>query len=234
MSSRETDRRARKWRFASATAGLVVLLSAASAIAGEICVSCEEPPALYACAIAGIEGSAASTPGAHLHCIRELAKSGGHARCAVDARSVAACPGTVARLDPPPPQPIVTLPPRAIAPDAAVAAPAGSVPAPAPTTDGEPPAVPPAAAPPGEPRTVEELAKRTAQSSKESLDKAQEAVVGAAKSTGQSLEKAGDAVGSVAKEAGEAVGSAAQKTGDAVGSAAVKTWRCLTSLFGDC
>lgn len=62
------------------------------------------------------------------------------------------------------------------------------------------------------PRTVEELAK------------------GTAKSTGDGIGKAGDAVKDTAQNAGKAMG----KAGDAVGSAAKKSWHCLTSFFTDC
>lgn len=44
------------------------------------------------------------------------------------------------------------------------------------------------------------------------------------------LDSAGKAVTNAAKTTGEALG----KAGDAVGSAAKKSWKCLTSLFGDC
>jgi hypothetical protein len=37
-------------------------------------------------------------------------------------------------------------------------------------------------------------------------------------------------VSDAAKTTGDALG----KAGDAVGSAAKKSWKCLTSLFGDC
>lgn len=68
------------------------------------------------------------------------------------------------------------------------------------------------AEPKGPPKTVEELAKRTAKSSKKGLEDAGDAVVGVAKKTGEKLGEAGDAIGGAAKS----------------------TWRCLTSLFSDC
>lgn len=66
--------------------------------------------------------------------------------------------------------------------------------------------------PVGPPKTVEELAKRTAKSSKEGLEDAGDAVVGAAKKTGETIGEAGSAVGNAAKS----------------------TWRCLSTLFSDC
>lgn len=68
----------------------------------------------------------------------------------------------------------------------------------------------------GPPKTVEELAKRTA------------------KSTKNGFEKAGDTVVKTAKNAGKAVGNVAKKVGDGVSGAAKKTWKCLSTLFGDC
>jgi hypothetical protein len=68
------------------------------------------------------------------------------------------------------------------------------------------------ATPAAVPRTVEELAGQTVKSSKESL------------------EKAGEAIGGTAKKAGEQIGNA----GNAIGSAATQTWTCITSLFSSC
>jgi hypothetical protein len=73
------------------------------------------------------------------------------------------------------------------------------------------------------PQTVQELAGRTIQSSKEGMKKASDTVASGA-------EKAGEAVTGTIKSAGEQIG----KAGTAVGNAAKKTWNCLTSLFQSC
>jgi hypothetical protein len=166
------------------TLSAALLLASASlpAQAQGICVVCNGPDAVYRCQPeAGISLRPGDTR-LNLLCITEIARADGHASCSVRRQQTGNCEGqlrTVAIASSP------LTPPLASAPEPAP----GQAPA-----DAK-----------GPPDTVAELAKRTAQSSKDQIDKA----------TG-------------------AVGDAAKKTGTVVGDAAKKSWRCLTSLFSDC
>jgi hypothetical protein len=154
--------------------------TAGSSHANGVCVTCTAPDAVYRCEA---EGTPLKPSDARLGiaCITEIARRDGHQSCSVDRRKTA-CEGQLRTISAtghllaePPPREAVALP-----------------------GPSEPERK-------GPPDTVAELAKRTAESSK------------------QQLEKATDTVGDVAK-----------KTGGAVSNAAKKSWRCVTSLFSDC
>jgi len=205
-----------------------VLGSAAplTATAQELCVKCTEPEMTYRC---NVEPGSVGAGGLsiQLYCIRELARMGGHASCSVKRQSQATCDGE--------PRTLVfdagTVPDAAPVanpnPDGGLTSgtqtPSAELPAtaqptqltPPPIENGlsatqEPPVQPqPAAVPPktdsNTPKTVEDLAKQAARSSKKQLDKAGRAVVGGVKSAGKTVNKA-----------------------------AKSTWRCLSSFFTDC
>ncbi|MDX2257461.1 MAG: hypothetical protein NW205_00945 [Hyphomicrobiaceae bacterium] len=194
--------------------------TALPAAADPLCVTCEAPYAVYSCFIDGTDGGAAM-PGSHLQCVRELARIGGHASCAVSRQSQGACGGDVVHVPPPVapagaavPAPVVNAtvnPPAEARPageaglhDDARVAPIEGDDIAAPADRPKPPR--------GEPETVKDLAERAVETSTEGLGKAKDVVVDAARTTGRTLEKAGDTAGDIAK----------------------KSWRCLTSLFGDC
>jgi hypothetical protein len=170
---------------------------ASQALAAEYCVTCEGPAAMYRCMVAGTPDGPGTNASHSLYCISEMAARGRHENCSVSRGAPHPCPGLVAN----------------------VAQPAGKAPAPPPDAAAEAPkpdaAVSPAgaSAPPGKvPRTVEELANQTVQSSKEGI------------------QKAGEAIGGTAKKAGEQIGNA----GSAIGNAASNTWACLSSFFTNC
>lgn len=216
----------------------LITASTASSQAQELCVTCEEPFAVYRCAFDDHSPIRVTAPGAPLVCAKQLAHRGHHARCSIRRNSSGPCEGELAVVTPSADTPLVPPPgvaadgnsgvpndaaladPRAVpgnvpgaaqvaAPGAGPGEPVAPVAAPDGTAQGEPPEP---EEPAGPPKTVEELAKRTAKSSKEGLEDAGDAVVGAAKKTGETI---GDA-------------------GDAVGNAAKSTWRCLSTLFSDC
>lgn len=167
------------------------------AAAREYCVTCTGPDATYRCIIGGEPSPAARTSRGQLLCITELARSGGHASCSVGRPAAGACQGDVRT---------VMFPSAAetAAPPTADAQPEMTYPG---AEAQAPAAVPPGPQTPSEgpPQTVEELAKKTMETS------------------GQGLKQAGEAVTNTAKSAGNAVGTALKKT-----------WTCLTSFFGDC
>jgi len=201
--------------------------------AEEFCIACQEPWALYACSLKENLGQRLPDA-AKLHCIKELARTGGHRTCRVSRRDQGnVCAGDRVVLAAP------TVPPRLIAappPGAPVAPQENDNTAGRPPIDAsdnqqemtggahetaglplreadEPSAQPDKAAKTDEPpKTVEELAKRAAKDSQESLEKAGEFVSDTAQSTGETIKDAGNAVGGAAK----------------------KTWDCVVSLFSDC
>lgn len=172
------------------------------------CVACFSPDAVYRCIVAGRPESAPPDPAAQIRCIKELAAEGKHARCSVERFSAAGCNGpekiiTAAPLASPPPAPANTTPASGPNSKAAQPAPsdAGADPAAAPDEPGDKP-----------PRTVEELAKSTADKTKKSLE----------------------SVGDTVKKSTETAGDQIEGAGSAIGNAAKKTWNCLSSFFDDC
>ncbi len=151
-----------------AAAGFV-LAAVATAAAQQACVVCTGPDATYRCSIEKSADKlarfgAAGDKALSLVCAKELAKQGGHEKCAARRNSDgAACEGSVREL------------PLASVIDAFIQSP----PAPAPATPEQTaavdpaPAVPVKAAPATEapPRTVLELAERTGEQSKQQLKK---------------------------------------------------------------
>lgn len=160
-----------------ATRAIVVtlLLSLAAAVpvaAQEICVTCAGPDAIYRCTIEKSEkitarlGNLADKP-MQTVCMKELARLGGHERCAVRREAVnAPCPGIEKQLSLS--SLLDNLPGQKPASDTTVPGSAGG--------EGSAASVPPVPAPAptetkGPPRTVEELAKQTGAKSKEQLAK---------------------------------------------------------------
>jgi hypothetical protein len=183
-------------------ASLGGVTAALPATAESYCVACYSPDAVYRCVIADAPSSAPPDPRNQVQCIKQLAKSGGHARCSVERFTSAGCSG----------------PERIISPAVSALPVAPPAQAEVPSREPVPPgAVSGSAAPDGNgvnepPRTVEELAKSTVETTKRGLD----GVSGSVKTT---TEKAGEQI--------EGVGSS-------IGQAAKKGWHCLSSLFSDC
>jgi hypothetical protein len=146
----------------------VLLLSPAlvfPAAAGEICVACSGPPEIYRCVVEDadrLEGYRHSKRVLQIACITELAKAGGHQQCRVQRTGSESCFGF---------RRTISLKGTLESFITRVEAEPGEAPA-----DEQ---QPPAAAKKedaGPPRTVEELARRTADSSKEQLKKTGKAV----------------------------------------------------------
>lgn len=188
--------------------------SSASSMARDLCVTCQEPFAVYRCAFPENSPLHVTAPGASLVCAKELAQRGGHARCGIQRNSFGSCEGELVYITPPADDRLPQTPPPGIAdtvnPDG-LPLPPDAIEV---NTDAEPlePVEDLEPEPKGPPKTVEELAKRTA------------------KSTKQGLQDAGDAVAGATRKTGEKIGEA----GSAIGGAAKSTWRCLSTLFTDC
>ncbi len=140
-----------------------------AAAADEVCVSCSGPPAVYRCTVdeAGkVESYRQAKRVLQLICITELAREGGHEQCRVRRSGAEGCIGLdrtvslVTSLD-------------ALAARAETEAVEGAVDEPEITVD--PPEKP------GPPKTVEELARRTASASKKQLEKTGDSVGNAMK-----------------------------------------------------
>ena len=171
-------------------------IGTSAAYAAEYCVTCEAPAAMYACAIEGAAADAPPDPRMQLLCISELAKAGGHENCSVPRSAPQPCPGVMK---------IVTATAGTVpAPNAVEVAPAA---APEPENASEH-----AKSKEAEPKTIEDLAKKTVEASK------------------KGLETAGEAIKDTTEKAGEQAG----KAGNSIGDAAKKTWDCMKSLFSDC
>jgi hypothetical protein len=177
---------------------LAVGLFALPVAAAETCVVCTTPPATYRCTIEGAERVAqfrGSDRVLQYVCITELAKLGGHASCSVGRKSADICTGELKVLQ---------------AGDALAAAESAiGEPGPRPGLAQSAQPGPPADGPP---RTLEELARKSVEQSADQLQSAGKTVKDTAKTAGQQIEKAGDAVGGAVK----------------------KTWTCLASLFTNC
>ena len=228
----------------AALMGTVLGLGAVSANGTEhLCVRCTSPDKIYNCSV-DTGGAATTGLSLQLYCIRELARIGGHASCAIRRQSPAVCggepktlvygagaasgravaaepgvspSGAAAQVGLPGNEPggtVNRVQPSARPPSASDAVPGvPDVPSNGVVLDGR---VPPSM-PDGKgsikqtsqdnspPKTVAELAKRAARSSKKQLDKA-----------------------------GHVVSSSVKKAGKNVSKAAKSTWRCLSSFFTDC
>ena len=144
--------------FATATL-LFLVLGGTSARAQEACVVCAGPDAIYRCTVEKSDklarfGGAGDKALQHV-CAKEMARQGKHEKCSVRRDTVgAACDGqprmiTIANLLEAAPEP----------------APAPVTPVPA----SAPPAAKPAEAKPQPPRTLQELAERTGETSKQQI-----------------------------------------------------------------
>lgn len=185
--------------------GVVAGLSVPAARA-DICVTCASPDAIYSCAVDG-ESAQSDNGRLRLYCITALAKSGGHASCAVARSNSSPCAG----------------------PTKVLAAPVGLDLGDAPTTADQVPPLKPLAGPPGQ--GAAPVGQPSPADTKTDEPKTVEAVVkSGAKAAETSIEESGDA----AKSAAQSAGSMLQTAGKAVGDAAKKSWTCLSSLFGEC
>ncbi len=150
------------------------LLPVAAARAQTVCVVCSEPAATYRCAVEKSDklarlGTIADKALQHV-CIKEMARLKGHASCAVSRDATpATCQGLVQEI------PLASL----------VAAPSeqAAVSPPAP----EPAVPPPAKTSDGPPRTVQELAERTSETSKKQLKSVGDGIGDAASKTWECL-----------------------------------------------
>lgn len=132
------------------------------AVAGSICVSCDGPTAVYSCSMAPNEhGSrpAASRRALQYACLEDIARQYGHASCSVKRNDIGGCSGVVH---------MVSQAPAGRENDLETAAPAPQ------RARGDEAT---------EPKTVVELAKRTAHDTKRQIDKSARSVSRAARST---------------------------------------------------
>lgn len=177
-------------------------MAALPAMAESYCVACYSPDAVYRCVVADAPESAAPDPRNQVQCIKQLARSGGHARCSVERFTSVGCSGPERMISPSTAAVPVAPLPKAAAPSQDPVSSAAALESVAPEA--------PAAAQP--PKTVEEMAKSTVETTKKSLD----GVTGTVKTT---TEKAGEQI---------------QGVGGSIGQAAKKSWNCISSFFSDC
>ncbi len=147
----------------------VFAVAAPSADANEVCVSCSGPEAVYRCTVdqsASVEAYRYGKRILQFVCISELARQGNHQKCRVQ-RGEGACIGIERTVS-------LTAPIDAAAEAMSSDPPDTDVSEVAPLPPEEP-------AKAGPPKTVEELARRTASSSKEQIEKTGSAVGGAMK-----------------------------------------------------
>jgi hypothetical protein len=162
-----------------------------------ICVVCSGPDATYRCELAAGSGDPAilsqSDKLARYVCAVELAKQGGHEKCRARRRTSEPCIGLS----------------RSVSLNGQSAPPVVSE---GQATNGDGTGGTAQDGSEGPPKTMLELAKRTAGASEEQIKKAQDAVKNSANSAGEKLERAGEAMGGAVK----------------------KSWNCLASLFKEC
>jgi hypothetical protein len=139
-------------------------LTPAAHASDRVCVICEAPDAQYSCTYAPETGGGLGA--LKYRCLREVAETYGHRQCKVNDTPLSDCAGTVHML---------------------TAAPPAAPPQPAETGDAAP-AKAPEGQPPGavgegggEPKTVVELAKRTAKTTQRQIEKSGETVEGMAR-----------------------------------------------------
>lgn len=153
---------------------LIALLPAWPALAAEICVSCSGPTAIYRCTSdpsSGLDGHRYGDRVLRFACISELSKLGNHEKCRARKGASEPCIGT---------EHVVTLGGSidALASKATAAEPRDAESTSADAAAGAESATKDNAGPP---KTMEELARRTAAASKEQLDKTGDTVGGAMK-----------------------------------------------------
>ncbi len=147
-----------------------VLAISGPAQAGErACVTCLDPDAQYSCSLAPTEagetGLGLSGAALKVRCIREIAETYGHQSCKVGDTPITACAGTVHMISPQPTG-------------------SDTSPGPRPANTATPPANPsPADGNDAPPKTVVEMAKRTAGETQEQLEKSGKVVERAARQT---------------------------------------------------
>lgn len=188
MKKTDMTRKARRVGISAA----VIAAAATAAGAETYCVACYGPDAVYRCIIADVPASAAPDPRNQVQCIKQLAKSGGHARCSVERFSTANCNG---------PEKVVSTAAAVPIAGPALGQDLSQPPSSKPADDLTGKTSEPESVPAQTPRTVEELAKSAAATTTESLNE----VGGTVKST---TEKAGDTISGM----GSAVGNAAKKS----------------------
>ncbi|MDX2307285.1 MAG: hypothetical protein NW216_03500 [Hyphomicrobium sp.] len=94
---RRANRRATRYaRSASGcAAGLAAIVAASGADAEGYCIACEAPDAIYRCVVAGTPAGSPPDPRNQILCVKELAKAGAHARCSVERFTTENCKGEV-------------------------------------------------------------------------------------------------------------------------------------------
>jgi len=186
--------------------GVVAALSAVlPAEAGDLCVTCSDPPAVYRCQVEGVGAEQQAAASAQVLCAKELATRGGHSICAINrGQTAGACPGQLVVIAKPQDNPVATAQP-APSPEAPPAANGSEPQATASPTPAEPQTKPP-------PATLEAMAKDAATQSKKDWDKTTSAVSTTTQAAGDEIKKAGSTVGSALK----------------------KSWNCVVSLFSSC
>ncbi|MCL4764691.1 MAG: hypothetical protein KJZ80_00480 [Hyphomicrobiaceae bacterium] len=152
-----------------AVIGLALAAAALPAAAAEICVTCSGPPAVYRCTVeqaSKVERYRHADRVLQLVCITELAAKQGHEKCRVRRSGSEDCIGL---------ERTVSLTGSLEALATRLETEPVEVPADEPDTTAGP------VAQPGPPKTVEELARRTASASKDQLQKTGSAVGSAVK-----------------------------------------------------
>ena len=214
-------------------AGLVV--AAAPVRAQEVCVACSEPEATYKCTVKDAD-RAANIRGVgralEYLCITELARAGGHYSCRASREYAGPCIGQPRLIElgkaPDPPPGAAQGQGQGQQADGAAIDP--NAPVDATQKGGKRP-----------PRTLEEMARESAEKSKQQLESVDQSFKKAAQDTGKTLENTGAAMGEAVKKTGSAVGDAVKKTGTAMGDvvhksgeAVKKSVVCIVTLFTDC
>lgn len=167
---------------------LAILGATTSVRAESYCVACFSPDAIYRCVIANASESALPDPRNQVQCIKQLAKSGSHARCSVERFSTTGCNGPERIISPSTAALPLTPPPPAEGQETS------------PGADAEPLPQEDVQTPAGPPQTVEELAKTTVESTKKGLGEVGSSVKSTTEKAGEKIEDAGSAIGNAAKK----------------------------------
>lgn len=186
-----------------ARAGLVVgvvgLIFATRAMPAEYCVTCAGPDATYRCEIAGLPEGRPQTA-AQIRCISDIAKAGAHKNCSISRTHSDPCNGPLhtITLERPPEAPLQD--PRTAQPREEITTPPGTM-------------LSPTFVPPPPPD-----------------DNSQRAAAPSPEADAPQQDEQGNPIGNAARAAGQSI----DKAGQAVGTAARKSWDCVTSLFRGC
>lgn len=133
------------------------------ASANSVCVTCDGPPGVYSCSYAPVGNGAAPSKSKRVlqfACIQDVARQYKHASCSVNRNQLGACNGVVHMISQTP------------------TAPSGQV-----NTNAQVQPKAPVVRTQREPKTVVEMAKRTASDTKKQIDKSARSVSNAARST---------------------------------------------------